>query len=209
MDAWKNASVLQEKAMSIKFLVLGGGGVLWVWGGGVPILFLWARGFFWRKHRVYTNFFKKFVRTLAFFPVTQVRNSAESVQKNLFRWTFLYWVDFFESIFLLWYRHRVLRRGLRGASHEKFHAAPSKKQARFLEGPLPLRIKGKATSLEAPFASKKVLRGTFRGLPPFAPLLSMTGQRFHRPTGSYSWLRTLPPCKTHCKTPSKKPSCNL
>ena len=37
--------------MSIKFLVLGGGGVFWVFfwgggGGGVPILFLWARGFF-------------------------------------------------------------------------------------------------------------------------------------------------------------------
>ena len=32
-----------------------------------------------------------------------------------------------------------LRRGQRGASHEKFHAAPSKKQARFLEGPLSLR----------------------------------------------------------------------
>ena len=47
MDTWKNASVLQEKTMSIKFLVLGGG-VFWVLGGGgeVPILFLWARGFF-------------------------------------------------------------------------------------------------------------------------------------------------------------------
>ena len=45
----KNASVLQEKPMSIKSLVLaGGGGVFWVFwgGGGVPILFLWARGFF-------------------------------------------------------------------------------------------------------------------------------------------------------------------
>ena len=43
MDAWKNAFFLQEKPMSIKFRVLGGGG----WGGGeVPILFLWARGFF-------------------------------------------------------------------------------------------------------------------------------------------------------------------
>ena len=48
MDAWKNASALQEKPMSIKFLVLGGGWVFWVLGGGggeVPILFLWARGF--------------------------------------------------------------------------------------------------------------------------------------------------------------------
>ena len=33
--------------MSIKFLVLRGGGVLGFGGGGeVPILFLWARGFF-------------------------------------------------------------------------------------------------------------------------------------------------------------------
>ena len=33
--------------MSIKFLVLGGGGILGLGGGGeVPILFLWARGFF-------------------------------------------------------------------------------------------------------------------------------------------------------------------
>ena len=64
-----------------------------------------------------------------------------------------------------------VRRGPRGSSHEKFHAAPSKKQARFLEGPLPFRIIGKVTFLEAPFSSKKVLRGTFPGLPPFAPLL--------------------------------------
>ena len=48
MGAWENAFFLQEKPMSIKFLVLGGGGVFWVFfgGGGVPILFLWARGFF-------------------------------------------------------------------------------------------------------------------------------------------------------------------
>ena len=33
--------------MSVKFLVLGGGGILgFLGGGGVPILFLWARGFF-------------------------------------------------------------------------------------------------------------------------------------------------------------------
>ena len=64
-----------------------------------------------------------------------------------------------------------LRRGPRGASHEKFHAAPSKKQTRFLEGSLPLRIEGKSDLLRSPFASKKVPSGTFRGLPPVAPLL--------------------------------------
>ena len=33
--------------MSIKFLVLGGGGISGLGGGGeVPILFIWARGFF-------------------------------------------------------------------------------------------------------------------------------------------------------------------
>ena len=41
MDAWQTAFFLQEKKkpMSIKFLVLGGGGVLgFFWGGGgVPI----------------------------------------------------------------------------------------------------------------------------------------------------------------------------
>ena len=42
----KNASVLQEKATSIKFLVLGGGGIWGLGGGEVPILFLWAQGFF-------------------------------------------------------------------------------------------------------------------------------------------------------------------
>ena len=34
-----------EKPMSIKFLLLGGDFGFWP-GGGVPILFLWARGFF-------------------------------------------------------------------------------------------------------------------------------------------------------------------
>ena len=38
MDARKNASVLQEKAMSVKFPFLGGGGYFG-FGGGVPILF--------------------------------------------------------------------------------------------------------------------------------------------------------------------------
>ena len=43
----KNASVLQEKAMSIKFLVLGGGGVFWVFGGGgsADFIFMGAKIF--------------------------------------------------------------------------------------------------------------------------------------------------------------------
>ena len=46
MDAWKNAFFLQEKPMSIKFLVLGGGGILGFFGGGVPIkIFMGARMF--------------------------------------------------------------------------------------------------------------------------------------------------------------------
>ena len=34
MGAWKNAVFLQEKAMSIKFLVLGWGYLGFFWGGG-------------------------------------------------------------------------------------------------------------------------------------------------------------------------------
>ena len=45
MDAWKNASVLQEKAMSIKFLVLGGG-ILGFWGGGKCRFYFYGRGGF-------------------------------------------------------------------------------------------------------------------------------------------------------------------
>ena len=40
----ENAFFLQGKPMSIKFLVLGGG-VFWVFRGGVPILFLWRADF--------------------------------------------------------------------------------------------------------------------------------------------------------------------
>ena len=46
MDAWKKASVLQEKPMSIKFLVLGGGGgILGFWGGSANFIFMGARIF--------------------------------------------------------------------------------------------------------------------------------------------------------------------
>ena len=43
MDAWKNAFFLQEKPMSIKFLVLGGGGVFWVFGGGECRFYFYGR----------------------------------------------------------------------------------------------------------------------------------------------------------------------
>ena len=45
-----------------------------------------------KRHRVYTNFFGKFTRTFAFFPVTRVRNPTEIVQINLFRWSFYFGV---------------------------------------------------------------------------------------------------------------------
>ena len=47
MDAWKNAFSLQEKPMSIKFLVLRGGGLFWVLGGGgsADLIFMGARIF--------------------------------------------------------------------------------------------------------------------------------------------------------------------
>ena len=43
MDTWKKYVLSAGKTMSVKFPFFGGvfGG-----GGGVPILFLWARGFF-------------------------------------------------------------------------------------------------------------------------------------------------------------------
>ena len=40
MDAWQKCALSAGKPMSIKFRVFGGG------FGEVPILFLWARGFF-------------------------------------------------------------------------------------------------------------------------------------------------------------------
>ena len=44
MDAWKNAFFLQEKPMSLKFLVLGGG-YLGFLGGGADFIFMGARIF--------------------------------------------------------------------------------------------------------------------------------------------------------------------
>ena len=46
MDAWKNALFLQEKPMSIKFLVLGGGGILGFGGGGECRFYFYGRADF-------------------------------------------------------------------------------------------------------------------------------------------------------------------
>ena len=51
MDAWKKCVLSTGKPMSVKFLVLGGGGYFGL-GGEVPILFLWARGFFLTNLRI-------------------------------------------------------------------------------------------------------------------------------------------------------------
>ena len=61
------------------------------------------------------------------------------------------------------------KRGPRGASHENFHAAPSKKQARILEGPLSLEIKGKATFLEAPLLLRRCCVELFVAYPLLLP----------------------------------------
>ena len=42
MDAWKNAFFLQEKTMSIKFLVLGGRGYFGFGGGSADFIFMGA-----------------------------------------------------------------------------------------------------------------------------------------------------------------------
>ena len=51
MDAWKNALFLQEKPMSIKFLVLGGGGILGFGGGGGADYIFMGAWIFLRKPR--------------------------------------------------------------------------------------------------------------------------------------------------------------
>ena len=71
--------------MSIKFRVLGGGGVFWVLEGGKCRFYFYGREDFSEERRVYANFFEKFARTFAFCPVTRVRNPTIIVKKNLFR----------------------------------------------------------------------------------------------------------------------------
>ena len=55
-----------------------------------------------KKDRVWANFFEKFAWAFGSFLVTRVRHPAEIVQKYLFRWTFLFRVDFLGWIFLPW-----------------------------------------------------------------------------------------------------------
>ena len=153
----------------------------WCWRvrGAAPVKTSTGHNFPWEYQRNPRNSYQYWCQILVTFPDQCLRTLFQgnsclfpvwwpplntSPQPTPWRWHFLW--------------HDV---GQGGASHEKFVAAPSKKQARFLEGPVPLRIKGKATFLEAPFASKKVLRGTFRGLPPFAPLLSGKRREVLRP----------------------------
>ena len=51
MDTWKNAFFLQEKPMSIKFLVLGGGYFgFWGGGGSADFIFLGAGIFLKTAH---------------------------------------------------------------------------------------------------------------------------------------------------------------
>ena len=75
MGAWKNAFLLQEKTMPIKFLVSGGGGVFWVFGrGGVPILFLWRAGIFLKFDRPHRKQFR--------FVFEHVYPGSEALPKN-------------------------------------------------------------------------------------------------------------------------------
>ena len=75
--------------------------------GGAPDGVLEARRPTWapeipKKHSVCMNFSRKFTRTSACFPVTWVRNTAETAQKNLFWWTFIifggFWVELSSSV---------------------------------------------------------------------------------------------------------------
>ena len=52
MGAWKNALFLQEKPMSIKFLLLGGGGILGLGAGSADFIFMGARIFLKIRARI-------------------------------------------------------------------------------------------------------------------------------------------------------------
>ena len=61
------------------------------------------------KCRVYTNFFEKFARTFAFFPVTRVRNPTEICSEKLVQMNCFFFLDgFFWVDFLLWNHGRML-----------------------------------------------------------------------------------------------------
>ena len=71
------------------------------------------------KHRVYTNFFVYFREVRANFSLLPCETSQEPngncSEKNLFRWSFIFWVDFLEWMLLLWSYTRV--RGFPVALH--------------------------------------------------------------------------------------------
>ena len=72
----------------------------------------------YQKNTTFMRTFRKVRANLVFFPATRVRNPAEIVQKNLFRWTFRFWVDFWGWIFLLWFL--TFERFARIASNQRF-----------------------------------------------------------------------------------------
>ena len=67
--------------------------------------------------------------------------------------------------FLAYEGSHWIRRRQKGVSQEKFHAAPPKKQACFLEGALPARNKGKRTFLEAPLLLRRCCVELFMAYP--------------------------------------------
>ena len=86
MGAWKKCvrSAGKTHAHTIPHFWGGSFGFLGGRGESADFIFMGARTFL-KKHRVYTNFFDKFARTLPCFPVTRVRNPTELVQINSFR----------------------------------------------------------------------------------------------------------------------------
>ena len=68
--------------MSIKFLVLGGGIWVFIWGGGgVPILFLWTRGIF-LKIRLDTTL-RRLLRLLNFPQLSQISSDTLHIARCL------------------------------------------------------------------------------------------------------------------------------
>ena len=73
MDAWKNAFFLQEKPMSIKFLVFGGGGGYFGFGGGgADCIFMGARIFLNERFSFAHAFSERFFQELGWSPRARV-----------------------------------------------------------------------------------------------------------------------------------------